>query len=72
VMKAPAGSAEVAARMGLLELLDARRDRTVAEYEAFAHASATGAPSPTGRSALCHCASVRDDKRRYERTRSLA
>jgi hydroxymethylglutaryl-CoA synthase len=61
------GSAARAARIGAQGLLQARRELTVAEYEAFARA-ATGAERPgEGGTGVYHLAAIDDHKRRYAR-----
>jgi hydroxymethylglutaryl-CoA synthase len=65
------GSAAVADRIGLADLLAARRELTVAEYEAFSGANTVGSPTLTGRAAFCRFAGIREDKRMYERTGPL-
>ncbi|MBI1818295.1 MAG: hydroxymethylglutaryl-CoA synthase [Deltaproteobacteria bacterium] len=67
-----AGSAKVAAGIGVADLLAARRTLTVDEYEAFGRDGA-GADLPVeSRANFCRFAGVREDKRLYERTGSLA
>jgi hypothetical protein len=51
----------------MADLLAARRELTVDEYEAFAHGGACGGTPPGEDAGFCHLAAVRDDKRIYER-----
>ena len=65
------GSAARAARIGAQAQLQARRELTVAEYEAFASA-ATGAERPAeGGVAFCYLAGIDEHKRRYARSGQL-
>jgi hydroxymethylglutaryl-CoA synthase len=61
------GSAQTAARIGVADLLAARQQLTVEEYERFARDGTNGGIPPSGDMAFCHLAAVRDDKRFYER-----
>jgi hydroxymethylglutaryl-CoA synthase len=61
------GAAAAAARIGLADLLQARRELSVDEYEAFARDVAHGGTPPGEDAGFCHFAAVRDDKRIYER-----
>jgi len=61
------GSARTAARIGVADLLAARQQLTVEEYEQFARGGTDGGIPPHGDAAFCHLAAVRDDRRFYER-----
>ena len=63
------GAAAAAARIGLADLLQARRELSVEEYETFARDGAHGGTPPGEDAGFCHLAAVRDDKRIYERRR---
>jgi len=62
------GSAGVAARIGVADLLAARQELTVDEYEQFASDRAEGGTPPAPDGGFCYLAAVREDKRFYERT----
>jgi hypothetical protein len=66
-----AEAAEAAARIGAVELLDARRALSVDEYERCAR-SAVGEPPTTDGAGTFFFAGVRDDKRHYARSASAA
>lgn len=61
------GAPRAASCIGMADLLAARRELTVDEYEAFAHGGACGGTPPGEDAGFCHLAAVRDDKRIYER-----
>ena len=64
------GSASIAPRIGLEQMLQARRELSVEEYEAFARGAAGDLSD--AQASFCRFAGVRDDKRLYERTGALA
>jgi len=62
------GAARVAGRIGLRDLLEARRELSVEEYETLARDGAHGGTPPGEDAGFCHLAAVRDDKRIYKRS----
>jgi hydroxymethylglutaryl-CoA synthase len=66
------GSAARAAGIGAHAQLRTRREVTVAEYEAFAHAVGRAEPPPAGGADFYHFAGLDGHKRRYARTGCLA
>jgi hydroxymethylglutaryl-CoA synthase len=66
------GSGRTAAEIGVAPLLDARRELSVAEYEAFADRGTSGGTPPGEDVSFCRFAGVTDQKRIYERTGSPA
>jgi len=66
------GAARAAARIGLADMLQARRELSVEEYETFARDGTHGGTPPGEDAGFCHLAAVRDDKRIYERNGHFA
>jgi hydroxymethylglutaryl-CoA synthase len=62
------GSPRVAGRIGVADLLAARHELTVDEYEKFAGDRADGGTPSAEDADFCHLAEVRDNKRFYERS----
>jgi hydroxymethylglutaryl-CoA synthase len=62
------GSAAATAEIGAAELLERRRELSVAEYESFMREGAQGGAPGRDDTGFCHLAAVRDHKRFYERS----
>jgi hydroxymethylglutaryl-CoA synthase len=65
------GSAALASGIGLGALLDARRELSVAEYEAFVGTETAGGVPHDGEAPFCYLSEIRDHKRIYETSRQV-